>query len=46
VVLALNFNAAALEPSAELKTRYKEDCPNNYKALIAAFGRMNRRLRS
>ena len=25
-------------PSEELKARYKEDCPRNYKALIAAFG--------
>jgi hypothetical protein len=27
-----------IEPSDELKARYKKDCPNNYKALIAAFG--------
>lgn len=28
-----------IEPSAELKARYKEDCPRNYKGLIAAFGK-------
>ena len=28
-----------LEPSDDLKARYKEDCPNNYKALLAAFGK-------
>lgn len=27
-----------IEPSAELRARYKRDCPHNYKALIAAFG--------
>lgn len=28
-----------IEPSKELKARYKADCPNNYKSLITAFGR-------
>jgi hypothetical protein len=27
-----------LYPSAELVARYKKDCPNNWKALVAAFG--------
>lgn len=28
-----------LEPSAELRARYKADCPNNYRALLASFGK-------
>lgn len=31
-----------IEPSAELKARYKADCPNNYRALIAGFGKLDK----
>jgi hypothetical protein len=32
-----------MTPSKELCERYKKDCPRNYKALIAAFGKTETR---
>jgi len=33
-----SFDKNKLTPSKELIARYKQDCPNNWRYLVAAFG--------